>query len=168
MGKEIKLTPTEQYIIDKVRECRLEKGLSQKRLSEIISPSGDSSAVGKIESITTSHKYTDHQLNIIANHFGCTIYDFYPRVPLDDFPQVKTKVAIPKGLGPTGIINALLEEGKFFTEPRTIREITEYCNSIYGEDRLVTDYTAILERVSAKGDLKKIELESGNIQYQQV
>lgn len=168
MGREIKITSTEQFIIDQVRRLRLEKGISQKKLSEIISPSSDTSAVGKIESITTSHRYTDHQLNIIANHFGRSIYDFYPAEPLSDAPQVKTKVAIPKGLGPTGIINALLEEGRFFNEPRTIREITDYCNSLYSERRPVTDYTAILERVSEKGGLRKIELQGGNIQYQQV
>ncbi|GGG18946.1 hypothetical protein [Pontibacter amylolyticus] len=168
MGKEIKITPTDQYIIDKVRMLRLEKEVSQKKLSEIISPSGDNSAVGKIESVSTTHKYTDHQLNLIANYFGCTVYDFYPANILNDTAQVKTRVTIPKGLGPTGIINALLEEGKFFSVPRTIRETTDYCNAYYSESRPVTDYTAILERAVEKGGLKKVELESGNVQYQQV
>lgn len=166
--EDIKISPTAQHIINEVRKLRLELGLTQRELSKIMSPDSDFSIVSNIESIRRSNRYTDHQLNIIATHFGRSIYDFYPAEPLSDTPQVKTKVAIPKGLGPTGIINALLEEGKLFSEPRTVREITDYCNRLYGESRPVTDYTAILERVSEKGALRKIELLGGNIQYQQV
>lgn len=166
--EDIKISPTAQHIINEVRKLRLELGLTQRELSKILSPASDLSIVSNIESIRRSNRYTDHQLNIIANHFGRSIYDFYPEEPLGDTPQLKTKVAIPKGLGPTGIINALLEEGRFFSEPRSIREITDYCNSLFSEKRPVTDYTAILERVSEKGGFRKIELPSGNIQYQQV
>lgn len=166
--EDIKISPTAQYIIDAVRRFRLEAGITQRELSSIISPNSDLSIVSNIESVKRSNKYTDHQLNLIANYFGCTVYDFYPAEILDDTPQVKTKVAIPKGLGPTGIINALLEEEKFFKVPRTFRETTDYCNEYYSESRPVTDYTAILERAVEKGGLKKVELESGNVQYQQV
>ncbi|PVY43646.1 helix-turn-helix domain-containing protein [Pontibacter virosus] len=166
--EDIKISPTAQYIIDAVRRLRLEAGITQRELSNIISPSSDLSIVSNIESVKRSNKYTDHQLNLIANYFGCTVYDFYPANILDDTPQVKTRVTIPKGLGPTGIINALLEEGKFFSVPQTIRETTDYCNEYYKESRPVTDYTAILERAVEKGGLKKVELDSGNVQYQQV
>lgn len=173
MDKEVFITPTEQHIIDQVRRIRLEAGLTQKKLSQLISPSEDSSMIGKIESVTTYHKYTDHNLNIIAKILKCTIYEFYPEQVLSDTPQRKTVLPIPKGLGPTGVITLIIESREdYLKDPLTTKQITALSNSLNKESRPETDFTAILARFEESKSLKRIEEidENNNIlvKYQKI
>ncbi|QCR22352.1 helix-turn-helix domain-containing protein [Pontibacter sp. SGAir0037] len=160
MGKEVLITPTDLYIINRVRALRNEADISQKKLSKLISPSEDTSMIGKIESDTTSHKYTDHHLNIIANILNCSIHDFYPEHVLSDFPQKKIVDKFPQGMGPTGMLNVIIEaEEDYLKTPRTAKQITALINGENKESRPETDFTAILARKVEAGVLKRMEVE---------
>lgn len=189
MGTIAYILPVMQYIIDRVREGRLELGLSQRDVSKILSPDTDSNLLGGIEGLSRNNGYTDHQLNMIAQAFTqrakqllsdiseddikylkikseYTIYDFYPNVPLSDVPQLKSKIDVPTNTGPSGTINAILETKNFFDQPRTIREVADYCNSFHDKNWKPNNLTSTLDYAVKKGRLKKIELEAGRVLYQ--
>ena len=181
--------PVMQFIIDRIREIRLELGLSQRDVSKLINPDTDSNLLGSIEGLKRNNGYTDHHLNLIAHGFTqraqqmlseldanfirqsniksqYTIYDFYPKETLGDIPQPKTKIDIPKNSGPSGTLNAILETKDFFNQPHTIREITDYCNSFYNKDWKSNNLTSTLDYAVRKAKLKKIELPDGGVLYQ--
>lgn len=159
MEKVGRITPLSQYIIDRIRERRLELGISAKMLSEKISQFNGDSVVGNIESIKTSLKYTTSTLKKAVKALGWTLKDVLPAELLpDDTLQDKTKIPILKGMTMPAILNSLLEEG-YFDEPRDRNEITAYCNTFYDKDnqKEVTDFSAALEDFYLKHSLIKIE-----------
>lgn len=178
MAKEVKIFPVQQYIINSVRTIRLELHMTAEELSKQVSPSGSLSLIGNIESPKSIATYTDQILNAIAlvytevsrsKNLGSkdyTIFDFYPKKPVKDILQVKTKIDILEESGPTGTVNAILETKDFFNKPRTIREITDYCNSFYSKDWKSNNLTSTLEYAVRKAKLKKIELPDGGVLYQ--
>lgn len=172
-----------------VRRIRHELGLSQRAVSRYLNPDTESNIVGNVESVKTSVGYSDHNLNILANAFSVyakhlidemevsvrtvsnikteyTIYDFYPNRPLDDIPQIKTKIDLPEGLSLTGVINAILETKQFLDVPHTVSEITDYCNSLSDGNWKSSNLTSTLDYAVKKGKLKKIERADRPIVYQ--
>ena len=74
------VSSVEQYVIDKVREKRIEKGWSQKDLAYEIDLS--ISFIGDVESPKTRAKYNLNHINILAKVFECSPKDFLPNLPL--------------------------------------------------------------------------------------
>ena len=158
MEESIKVTPLTQYIIDEVRIRRLEQGISQKKLSELISPSEDTSLVGKVESANSPHKYSGPQLELIADKLGCSVQDFFPTDFLpDDSLQPKTKVAIIKRMGPIAMLNSMLENG-YFKDERSLNEITADCNKKSGVIRKTTDFSSTIAGLLDQKKLIKIQV----------
>ena len=73
-------TKIEKYIIDKVREMRIDKGFSQMALSQKIGMS--SSFVSHVESTKRRAKYNINHLNELAKIFECSPKDFWPDIPI--------------------------------------------------------------------------------------
>lgn len=74
------LDPIDIYVIEKVKEKRIAKGMSQSKLAFELEVSNG--FVGMVESRKYSHKYSLAQLNKIAHIFECSLWDFIPKEPL--------------------------------------------------------------------------------------
>jgi transcriptional regulator with XRE-family HTH domain len=74
------LTPIEQYIVDKVRQKRLEKGYSQKDLADMLELS--IGFIGDIENPKYRAKFNLNHINELAKIFECSPRDFIPENPL--------------------------------------------------------------------------------------
>jgi transcriptional regulator with XRE-family HTH domain len=70
----------EQYAIDRVRELRKAKGISQAELANRMDVS--ISFIGRVESKNFIHKYNLNHLNSIAEILGCKIWDLLPEKPI--------------------------------------------------------------------------------------
>lgn len=70
----------EQYVIDKVREIRKQKGISQRELSSMTEIS--IGFLGDVESTKSRAKFNLNHLNDIAKALGCSPKDFLPDDPL--------------------------------------------------------------------------------------
>lgn len=70
------LEPVDKYVIEKVRERRIEKGFSQSRLAFELDVSNG--FIGMIESERYDRKYSVAQLNKIARILDCSPRDFLP------------------------------------------------------------------------------------------
>ncbi|MNL66676.1 Helix-turn-helix domain protein [compost metagenome] len=70
------ITEIEQFVIDKVREFRLERKIGQEKLS--IDMGLAAKFVGNVESPKRPEKYNINHLNKIAEIFDCSIKDFFP------------------------------------------------------------------------------------------
>jgi hypothetical protein len=75
-----KLSKIDQYAIRKVKERRLELGISQMALSIDLEVSVG--FIGQVESPNYPAHYNLRQLNEIAKILKCSIHDFLPKVPL--------------------------------------------------------------------------------------
>lgn len=73
-------TAIEQYAINKVREIRKQKKISQAKLENMIDKSNG--FVGRVESSKQSDKYNLNHLNAIAKAMNCSPKDFLPDKPL--------------------------------------------------------------------------------------
>jgi transcriptional regulator with XRE-family HTH domain len=73
-------SPIEQYIIQKVKEKRLEKGLSQSELAFELNVSNG--FVGQIESGKYDKAYNIDHLNELAKILECSPQDFLPKKAL--------------------------------------------------------------------------------------
>lgn len=69
-------TAIEQYVIDKIRDMRKEKGLSQKQLGNLADLS--IGFIGDVESPKSRAKYNLNHINIIAKVLKCSPRDFLP------------------------------------------------------------------------------------------
>lgn len=67
------------YVINKVREMRMHKNLSQSELAAELNVSNG--FVGQVESSRSPTKYNLYQLNQLAILFSCSIKDFIPDEP---------------------------------------------------------------------------------------
>ncbi|SEB05036.1 hypothetical protein [Pedobacter hartonius] len=178
MAKEIKIFPVEQYIIDQVRKIRKALGITADQLSKAVSLSDSIGLVGNIESSAMAATYTDHNLNIIAKVFteqakklkgkgvkkDYTVYDFYPKVPLNDTPIIKTNVKDGRAEGPTKSLYKVIGTD-FLDEARSARQITDFSNGLDNTDRKPSSFTSPLFLATDKGVLERIELKEGNVLY---
>lgn len=86
--------PIDQFIIDKVRELRIRKKISQATLAYELG--FDSVAyIGAIESVNPirSECYNSKQLNKIAKVLSCSPKDFWPEEPIFEYtsPRINYK-----------------------------------------------------------------------------
>jgi len=70
------LTEIEQYVIERVKEHRISKGLSQDKLSVMMGL--NEKFVTKVENPNRIEKYNINHLNKIAEILDCSIQDFFP------------------------------------------------------------------------------------------
>ena len=70
------ITEIEQYIIDRVKEMRLERGISQLELSQKLEM--NETFIAHVESPKRRAKYNVNHLNAIAAILGCSPKDFWP------------------------------------------------------------------------------------------
>lgn len=75
-------TPIERYVIARVKELRIGRGLSQVKLADIIDVK--QSFIGEAESDKFPTKYNLNHLFVFAKFFNCSIKDFFP----DDIEEV--------------------------------------------------------------------------------
>lgn len=80
MAKTIKKSAVDWYIVNKVRDLRIKRGMSQEELAIHLGISRG--FVGHIESPEFVSKYSMVQLNEIAKIFKCSPRDFLPEKPL--------------------------------------------------------------------------------------
>ena len=78
MGK-LNKTRIEQFIIDKVREIRIAKGISQEEIAFYLDTT--KGFIGQIESPNHPSKYNVNHLNRLAIELKCSIKDFFPDLP---------------------------------------------------------------------------------------
>ena len=74
------ISKIDQYVIDKVRERRIELGVSQAVLADYINVKRG--FIGHVENIKRPQKYNITLLNEIAKALNCSIKDFFPQEPL--------------------------------------------------------------------------------------
>jgi ribosome-binding protein aMBF1 (putative translation factor) len=74
------LTKIEKYIIQAVKDKRIEAGLSQIALSQKLNMSD--SFVGHVETPKRRAKYNFNHINALARIFKCSPRDFIPEKPL--------------------------------------------------------------------------------------
>ena len=70
----------DKYAIEKVKEKRLERGISQSQLAFELNMSNG--FIGMVESGKYIHKYNLIHLNEIAKILECSPQDFIPKQPL--------------------------------------------------------------------------------------
>lgn len=73
------ITPIEQYVIDKVRDIRIENGISQRELARLLDLADG--FIGKVETPKERAKYNLQHLNDLAKVFKCSPKDFLPDQP---------------------------------------------------------------------------------------
>jgi transcriptional regulator with XRE-family HTH domain len=73
-------TEIEQFVIDKVKEKRIEAGLSQADLATQLDVSNG--FIGKVESPKHESKYNLNHINILAKIFKCSPSEFLPNKTL--------------------------------------------------------------------------------------
>lgn len=71
----------EQYAIDRVRELRKAKGISQAELANRMDVS--ISFIGRVESKNFIHKYNLNHLNLIAEILECSLWELIPEKPFN-------------------------------------------------------------------------------------
>ncbi len=74
------ITPIDQFVIDKVREMRKERGYSQRELANLLDMSYG--FIGDVESPKEPAKYNLTHLNALAKIFKCSPKDFLPDEPI--------------------------------------------------------------------------------------
>lgn len=74
------ISKIDQYVIDKVRERRIELGVSQAVLADYINV--NRGFIGHVENIKRPQKDNITLLNEIAKALNCSIKDFFPQEPL--------------------------------------------------------------------------------------
>lgn len=72
-------TPIEQYLIDKVKTKRIEKGYSQKELAYMLDVSVG--FIGNVENPNYRAKYNLNHINELAKIFQCSPKEFLPDTP---------------------------------------------------------------------------------------
>jgi transcriptional regulator with XRE-family HTH domain len=75
-------TEIEQFIIDTVRQKRIEKNMSQRDLANLIGLSA--SFIGDIENPNLRAKYNLNHINELAKVFDCSPKDFLPEQPFGE------------------------------------------------------------------------------------
>lgn len=76
MSKKSKKTDIELFVINKVREKRLECDMAQEDIARILDTARG--FIGQVESPNYSAKYNLNHLQKLATEFGCSIREFFP------------------------------------------------------------------------------------------
>lgn len=76
------VTELEQAIIDRVRELRTERNISQAALAEHIGVSRG--FIGDVENPRINSKYNVRHLNRIAIELNVSLWDIFPKDPLPE------------------------------------------------------------------------------------
>jgi transcriptional regulator with XRE-family HTH domain len=88
---ELEISEMDQYVIDKARELRVRKGLSQLDLS--IAMGLAEGTVAKIENPTQPAKYNIRHINLLAKSLGCSPKDLFPETALvNDIVRLKIRI----------------------------------------------------------------------------
>ena len=74
------MTKIEQHIIDKVKELRTAKNISQAELARLLDVS--EGFIGNVENKNYRAKYNLNHINALAKLFKCSPKDFMPDKPL--------------------------------------------------------------------------------------
>ena len=77
----------EQYVIDAVREKRIEKKISQKELAFMLDLS--IGFIGDVESTKSRAKYNLNHINKLAEIFECSPREFLPDAPVQKVKKKK-------------------------------------------------------------------------------
>jgi transcriptional regulator with XRE-family HTH domain len=80
MGRKNQKSKIDWYVINKVREMRMEKKFSQDDIAIHLNLS--KGYIGHIESPNFIAKYNNRHLNELAKFFKCSPRDFFPENPL--------------------------------------------------------------------------------------
>ena len=84
------LSEIDQYAIDRVKEKRLKRGMSQ---ADLAYAAGFTPAfIGIVESPINDKKYNLRQLNIFARVFNCSPKDFLPNIAFPPDEKEKAKM----------------------------------------------------------------------------
>jgi ribosome-binding protein aMBF1 (putative translation factor) len=78
--ENLNISKIEQYVIDRVREMRIEKGMSQRELADLLDMSNG--FIAKVESPKMRAKYNLNHINAIAKIFKCALTDILPNKPM--------------------------------------------------------------------------------------
>lgn len=78
--KKADTSDIEQYVIDKVKEMRKDRGISQQELANLLDMS--MGFIGHVESPRLRAKYNLNHINALARLFECSPQDFLPKKPL--------------------------------------------------------------------------------------
>ncbi|WP_090698229.1 helix-turn-helix domain-containing protein [Daejeonella rubra] len=81
MAKRVNKTEIELFIINRVKEMRIQSGLSQSQLA--IKMDISIGFVGNVESPNHRAKYNVNHLNKLAKVFNCNFSDFFPEKPFN-------------------------------------------------------------------------------------
>jgi transcriptional regulator with XRE-family HTH domain len=81
-------TEIELFVINKVKEKRLEKGYSQAELADLIHLSAG--FIGKVESSNHLAKYNLNHINLFAKIFNCSPQELLPNHYLKENDSKKT------------------------------------------------------------------------------
>ncbi|PRD54699.1 hypothetical protein [Sphingobacterium gobiense] len=167
------ISPIQLYNLTTIRRIRLHYGISAQDLSLGIGKSIN--YIGTMENEQTAGSYDDTIMTEIAQCITekikdyqneeleistkreYNIYDFYPTEILSDEKVVKSIAPIPNSYGPSPTLNALIEFSNFFSQPRTLNDIVEKCNSIQNQNWVSNDFTKQLSRAT-KGKNKRLEV----------
>ena len=71
-----KKSKIEQFVINKIKEIRIDKGLSQEDIAAILDTTRG--FIGQVESLNYSAKYNLNHLNILAIELDVSPKDFLP------------------------------------------------------------------------------------------
>lgn len=96
---EIQIADIDLYLIDRVRDLRTKRKVSQVKLSIALGLA--EGAVSKIENPKQRAKYNIRHINLLARALSCTPADLLPNKPLK-FDIVKVKLRILKDRQPDG------------------------------------------------------------------
>ncbi|MBT1696070.1 helix-turn-helix transcriptional regulator [Fulvivirgaceae bacterium PWU4] len=97
--KEVIISRLDLYIINRVKELREKKNISQDNLS--VRMGFSEKFVGSVENPTLGAKYNIRHLNLLAKSLDCTLWDLLPKEPFDD-DLVKVKIKRSKGINKDG------------------------------------------------------------------
>lgn len=88
---EIKISEIDLYLINKVREIRVAKNISQLKLAVAIGLS--EGTIGNIENLKQRAKYNIRHINLLAKALKCNPSDLLPEKPLkNDLIIAKIKI----------------------------------------------------------------------------
>lgn len=86
---EITISQLDWYIINRVKQLRKEKGISQSELS--VKMGFSEKFVGSIENPTLNARYNISHLNLLAKALDCTLHELMPAKPFEN-DMIKLKV----------------------------------------------------------------------------
>lgn len=166
MKEPVLISALALYIINRIRQIRIELGLSQRDVSRILYPDSDNNLLGIIESNSRTNGFTDENLNKLARAFSkrskalgldniYTVQDFYPPIPIEELLVPKDVIEVPKELKQTGTLHLLLIEKKdrFFNEWHSVSDIAAFCGKHADKVWTNNDFTAIVKVAVDDGKL---------------